>query len=172
VAEGMETEIRVGDPLFGTGLVSVAFWQDGIDRLGPAFCSSLKGEFPSSGYVASSFESGYLYRISWDRLLVQSSSEDTLYQRVRAALPDDQAAVSDLSHARQVISLSGPDTPIVLSRCLPVDCRNSVLPMGHFVQTYLQDAVVLLHRVSAQEYRMMVPTSFAVAISARLQKII
>ncbi|MEQ9487999.1 MAG: sarcosine oxidase subunit gamma family protein [Alphaproteobacteria bacterium] len=172
MAEAIKTEIRVGDPLFSAGLVSVAFWQNGIDRYGAAFCASLNGELPSSGYVASAYDAGYLFRISRDRLLMQSSHDEALYQRVRAALPDNEAAVSDLSHARQVICLSGPDIPIMLSRCLPVECSNSALPVEHFVQTYLQDAVVLVHRVSAQEYRMIVPTSFADAISTRLQKII
>lgn len=170
MADTLDCRFKIEDTGLNAGLVSVAFWQDGMERFGPDLCSSLNGVLPIDGTTATSVENGHIYRIARNRLLVQSDTDHDLFGKIRSSLADDQAAVSDLSHARTVISMSGWNSPDVLSRCLPIDCCSDGLPVDHYVQTFLQDATVLLHRNSERKYRLMVPTSFAKSVSERLSK--
>jgi len=156
---------------FCSGLVSVGLWNGETEQTGEALCTALGGRLPLSGQQVTEYEAGYIYRIARDRLLIRSDTDETLFDRITSLVPNDQAAVSDLSHARKIVGLSGPDIPAMMSRVLPIDSSDIGLLEGCFVQTFLQDAVVLLHRETRQTYSLMVPTSFAMSIVGRLQKI-
>lgn len=163
---------QIGTAGFCPSLVSIAFWRGEITPRGVDLCDALGGDLPPSGRQVTQFEAGYIYRIARDQLLIRSDSDDSVFERVRSLVSSDHAALSGLSHARQIIGLSGPCVPVMISRCLPIDCSDTSLPIGCFVQTFLQDAVVLLHRETEQKYSLMVPTSFSRAVMDRFTKII
>lgn len=171
MADTVLQDCVVGPSRFCPGLVSVAFWRGEVETHGADLCAALDGDLPSSGRQATSWQSGYIYRVARDRLLIRSDNDANLIGRVRSFLTGNQAAISDLLYAWKVIDLTGPAVPSVIAQCLPINGSDTSLPVGEFVQSFLQDSVVLLHRKAEQEFSVMVPTSFSEAISDRLVKI-
>lgn len=154
------------------GLVSVACWQGQLETLCARLRDELAGEVPKDGRYASAWRSGYMYRPARNRLLIRSNGTDDLMSLLRSILSSEQAAVSDLSHAWQAINLSGQSVPVILSRCLSVDCSEATFAVGSFMQTNLQDAQVLLHRESVFRYTLLVQASYSRSVESRLWKII
>jgi heterotetrameric sarcosine oxidase gamma subunit len=102
-----------------------------------------------------------LYRISPDRVLIASLT--TL------ALPDSllntsSLAVQDLSHARTRISVEGPAAEDVMARLAPIDFRASAMPVDGFAQTGVHHVGVLIHRISAERFDILVPVTWACSL--------
>ena len=62
------------------------------------------------------------------------------------ALPAGEAAVTDLSHARTVLRLSGEAAADILGKGLAIDLHPSVFPAGRAAQTVLHHIDVLVIR--------------------------
>lgn len=87
-------------------------------------------------------------------------------QRLVALRPDDQLhfSVVDVSGQRTTIELEGPHARQVLAHVWEQDLRDKSFPVGAVSQGLLAKAPVIVHRVSAQAYRVMVRSSFAVHV--------
>ena len=60
-------------------------------------------------------------------------------------LPAGRAALTDLSHARAVIRLGGPDSRSVLAKLCRIDVHPRALPAGRIAQTPLGQVATLVH---------------------------
>lgn len=81
---------------------------------------------------------------------------------LRKALARRHAALVDLSHARAIISVTGPRARQVLQKGCPLDLHPSRFPAGACAQSKFARCQVLLHRSDeASAYDLHVPRSFA-----------
>ena len=68
---------------------------------------------------------------------------------LRDALDGQHAAVTDVSHSRTILALSGPDAHAVLAKGCPLDLHPRVFGPGRCAQSRLAKCQVLLHQSSA-----------------------
>jgi heterotetrameric sarcosine oxidase gamma subunit len=64
-------------------------------------------------------------------------------------LPAGRAALTDLSHARAVIRLGGPDSRSVLAKLCRIDLHPRALLAGRIAQTPLSQVATLVHALDA-----------------------
>ena len=81
---------------------------------------------------------------------------------LRDALAGQHAALTDVSHGRAVLVLSGPDARAVLSKGCPLDLHPRVFGPGRCAQSRLARCQALIHQTSdAPEFEIHVQRSFA-----------
>jgi methylglutamate dehydrogenase subunit D len=88
---------------------------------------------------------------------------DNVAWLVREALPITDAAVTDWSHARACLGLTGEAAETVLQKCVAIDL--SALPSGRAAATMIHHIDVLIVRLSATEFRLFALRSFAEALA-------
>ena len=81
---------------------------------------------------------------------------------LRDALDGQYAAVTDVSHSRTILALSGPPARAVLAKGCPLDFHPRVFGPGHCAQSRLAKCQVLIHQTSAEPaFELYVHRSFA-----------
>ena len=93
-----------------------------------------------------------------------SSDEGDLAQRF-AAMPLAHGTVTDLSHARTIMSIAGRDVVEVLLQHVAIDLDLSVFPPGRVAQTQIHHIDVLIHRVEESRFDIWVFRSFAESLA-------
>ncbi len=88
--------------------------------------------------------------------------EQGLVGDLRKALGGQHAAVVDVTEARTVLIVSGPDARKTLQKGTPLDLHPRVFKTGHCAQTALTKANVMLHQTADDpRYEIYVNNSFA-----------
>jgi sarcosine oxidase subunit gamma len=90
-------------------------------------------------------------------------------QRLRAALQDRHAAVTDVSDGDTVLVLDHPRACELLSRGCPLDFDESVFPVGACAQSVFSKTNLLLVREAPQRFAVTVRRSFARYLYEALQ---
>ena len=81
---------------------------------------------------------------------------------LRDALEGRHAALTDVSHSRAILVLSGPDARAVLAKGCPLDLHPRVFGPGRCAQSRLAKCQALIHQTSAApEFEIHVARSFA-----------
>jgi len=81
---------------------------------------------------------------------------------LRDALVGQHAAVTDVSHGRAVLVLSGPDALAVLAKGCSLDLHPRMFGPGRCAQSRLAKCQALIHQTTdAPEFEIHVPRSFA-----------
>ena len=81
---------------------------------------------------------------------------------LREALEGRHAALTDVSHGRVVLTLSGPDARAVLAKGCPLDLHPRVFGPGRCAQSRLARCQALIHQTTAAPaYEIHVARSFA-----------
>lgn len=75
-----------------------------------------------------------------------AGQEKTLFEALSLAVSGHHAALSDVSDARIVFTLSGPLACAVLEKGCSLDLHPRAFQTGHCAQTRLARAAILLHR--------------------------
>ena len=87
---------------------------------------------------------------------------ERIERELRRALDGQRAALSDVSHSRAILSLSGPDARALLAKGCPLDFHPRAFTPGRCAQSRLARCQVLIHQVSASpEFEIHVHRSFA-----------
>ena len=93
---------------------------------------------------------------------VLSGQENALLEALSQAAAGHHAALSNVSDARIVLSLSGPRAREVLEKGCSLDLHSRAFQTGHCAQTRLARAAILLHQTDdAPAYDIHVAWSFA-----------
>ncbi len=101
-------------------------------------------------------------------LLAPPGQEEPLTDRLRQAIGDAPAAVTDVSAQRTAIALTGRG---VLARGCAIDLDPSVAPTGTCVQTLLAQTgvIILVRAAAAEQFLVLVRASFAEYLAAWLE---
>lgn len=93
-------------------------------------------------------------------VLAEGRGEGALYREVKAAV-GDAASVSDQSHGRIIIRISGAKARNVLAKGTPVDLHPDHFPVGKSALTQMAHVGVHLTRVDEDAYDLSVFRGFA-----------
>ena len=93
-----------------------------------------------------------------------SSGETDLAQRF-AAMPVAHGTVTDLSHARTIMSIAGSDVVEVLLQHVAIDLDVTAFPPSRVAQTQIHHIDVLIHRVEESHFDIWVFRSFAESLA-------
>jgi sarcosine oxidase subunit gamma len=93
-------------------------------------------------------------------VLAEGRGEGALYRELKAAL-SGIASVSDQSHGRVVIRVSGPKARAVLAKGTPVDLHPDEFPVGKSALTQMAHVGVHLTRVGEDAYDLSVFRGFS-----------
>ncbi|MGO1120678.1 hypothetical protein ACTL6U_18365 [Rhodovibrionaceae bacterium A322] len=145
------------------GLIQIGIWGDSPSELSAPDLTALDRPWPENGQRVSRCPGGWVYRTAPDTLLVRLDSPSSPLAGHLLALPSAQYAVSDLSHSRQLVTMTGKGGPLLLRRALSPDLSLSALPPETFLQSHLLDANILLHNRGEERLDLLVPTSFTEA---------
>ena len=87
---------------------------------------------------------------------------ERIERELRGALDAQHAALTDVSHSRTTLTLSGPDAYAVLAKGCPLDFHPRVFAPGRCAQSRLAKCQVLIHQPGADPaFEIYVPRSFA-----------
>lgn len=86
-----------------------------------------------------------------------------LGQQLTDAFSAEDAAVTDLSHARAVIRLSGEKATDVLAKGLPIDTALAAFPIGGVAQSTIYHINITAHRTDETTFDLYVFRGFAVS---------
>ncbi len=88
------------------------------------------------------------------------SKNDGLASALRAALPASDAAVTDLSHARTLLRLTGEAAADILGKGLAIDLHTSVFAPGRAAQSVIHHMEVLVIRRKDRVFDLVVSRGF------------
>ena len=87
---------------------------------------------------------------------------DRIERTLRDALEGQHAALTDVSHSRTVLALSGPDARAVLAKGCPLDLHPRAFGPGRCAQSRLAKCQALIHQTDeAPAFEIYVHRSFA-----------
>ena len=87
---------------------------------------------------------------------------ERIERALRGALDDRRAALTDVSHSRAILSLSGSDARSVLAKGCPLDFHTRVFGPGRCAQSRLAKCQVLIHQTDdTPAFEIYVMRSFA-----------
>ena len=90
--------------------------------------------------------------------------EDDLAGRFASAIASDIGAVTDLSHGRTALGISGPKAEWVLSKLFAVDFSLPAMPVGCGMSTAHHDIAAQIQRAGDDRFDLYVFRSFARAV--------
>ncbi|WP_420347431.1 sarcosine oxidase subunit gamma [Pelagibius sp.] len=78
----------------------------------------------------------------------EPTAESRLAERLREALADFHASVTEVGESLACIHIAGPRAADVIAKGCPLDLHPGVFAAGHCAQSHVAKAAVTLHRVS------------------------
>jgi sarcosine oxidase subunit gamma len=87
-----------------------------------------------------------------------------LAEKFEAALPSADGAVSDMSHGRVILRITGPSAVAVLTTSIALDLDPAMFTVGRVAQTMIHHVDVVLHRRGDAEFELWVLRGFAEAL--------
>ena len=143
-------------------LVQVAAWPETAEQVESIF-ASLLGCAPPQGPAGSSGDAGgAILALSPGRWLVESR-DPRLAARLAEQVPPALGAVTDLSHARIAIRVTGPKAAWVLAKGLALDLHPAAFPPMKVAQSAAHEIGVILRRISSESFDLYVYRGFALS---------
>lgn len=150
-------EVRSGS------ILQVQVWPGRADALRRAVAELLVVDLPLLGETAEA-EGLVIAAIAPGRFLL-ASAENGLAERLAAALPAADAAISDVTHGRVVLGLEGPSAEPLLQGCLMFDLDGLAFPPGRAAQGMIHHVDVVIHRRAATVFDLWTLRSFAQSLA-------
>jgi heterotetrameric sarcosine oxidase gamma subunit len=147
----------------GLAMAQISAFRDRETEVAPIVDRLLGLSLPSRPNTAVTSAIARILWIGPSRWLIVASgwTSHELAFELASAIPDDAAAVVDLSAGRSVLSLSGPRTRSVLAKLLPLDLSSKRFPSGSCAQSSIAHIGVLLHAADADTFELFVYRGFA-----------
>lgn len=145
-----------------TSLVQVAAWPKTAEQVIDVV-ASLTGCAPPQGLSGSSGDAeGAILVLAPGRFLVESR-DPRLTTQLEEQIPPALGAVTDLSHARIAIRISGPEAARVLNKGLALDLDPAAFPPLKVAQSAIHEVGVVVRRLSAETFDLYVYRGFALS---------
>lgn len=145
-----------------TSLVQVAAWPETLERIEDAIASLTHCAPPQRPTGSSARDETVILAIGPGRFLVESA-DPKLAAELGDVVSAEMGAVTDLSHARVVIRISGPKATWVLSKGLALDLDSAVFPALQVAQSAIHEIGVVVRRLSAERFDLYVYRGFALS---------
>ena len=143
-------------------LVQVAAWPGTAGQVAGILAAQLGCAVPQGCDGSSDGPGGSLLGIAPGRWLLESP-DPQLAQNLAAQIGPPLGAVTDLSHARIAIRISGPKAGWVLNKGLALDLHPAAFPPAKVAQSAIHEVGVILHRLSDDSFDLYVYRGFALS---------
>jgi len=101
-----------------------------------------------------------IYALGSGRYQVESSSMD-LQDKLSKAISSEIGSVTDLSSARTVLTVSGPDVETVLAKGIAIDLHQHSFSIGTVAQTSVHHMPVMIVRLADEQFRLFAFSTYA-----------
>ena len=131
-------------------LVQVAAWPDTAEQVTDTVASLLRCAPPQGPAGSSGDAEGAILALAPGRLLAESR-DPRLAQRLAEQIGPELGAVTDLSHARIAIRVSGTKAAWVLAKGLALDLHPAAFPPLKVAQSAIHEVGVIVRRLSPEK---------------------
>ncbi|GAB4352425.1 MAG: sarcosine oxidase subunit gamma [Kiloniellaceae bacterium] len=143
-------------------LVQIAAWPDTAEPVEGIVASLLGCAPPQRRDGSSGGPEGAILALGAGRLLAENR-DPRLAEHLAGQIGPDLGAVTDLSHARIAIRVSGPRAAWVLAKGLAVDLHPSAFPPLKVAQAAIHEVGVIVRRLSPESFDLYVYRGFALS---------
>ncbi len=143
-------------------LVQVAAWTETAEQVEGILASLLGCAPPQRPSGSSGDAEGAILAIAPGRWLVESR-DSRLAVQLAEQVPAALGAVTDLSHARVALRITGPRAAWVLAKGLALDLHPAAFPPMKVAQSAAHEIGVILRRLSAESFDLYVYRGFALS---------
>ena len=144
-------------------LLQVAAWPDTLATVEAVIAELLGVGVPPLGRAFAD-PNLTIAAIAPGRFFIAGVAPD-LAQRLEAALPSSDAAVTNLSHGRVILRLQGAAAGNVLAKGVALDLDPATFAAGRVAQTAIHHIDVLVHRQAEMVFDLWVLRGFAEALA-------
>ncbi len=142
-------------------VVQVSTWPAGIDALCAALQHAVAELPPRLAGQTAATQAGLLVRTGPEEFLLVCEQARDQVGAVRRHVTPDIGSVTDLSHARCRIRISGDNCLDTLAKLFAIDFRAPTFPFGQTRLTGHHHVPCLLHRLDADAFDVYVFTTYA-----------
>jgi sarcosine oxidase subunit gamma len=150
-------DARIAERAVGS-IVQIATWPAGA-RTTASMIEALLGCAPPSSGKTSGTAAATLLGLSPGRWLLVAD-DASWPSKLATAFAEGQAVVTDLSAARLTLRIDGPGALLSLRQGIAIDLHPASFPPGSCAQTLLHHMGVLLHRLDATTFDLLVGRSY------------
>jgi sarcosine oxidase subunit gamma len=143
-------------------VLQVQAWPESLSAV-EGLIGALTGATPPEVGRAALSEEVSVAAIAPGSFVVAAKSLDLL-PRFEHVVSADKAGVTDLSHGRTVVRLTGKSAAAVLAKCVAIDLDDSVFPPGRVAATAIHHVDVLIIRRSESVFDLFILRSFAAGL--------
>jgi methylglutamate dehydrogenase subunit D len=143
-------------------LVQVAAWPETAETVTDTVASLLRSAPPQGPSGSSGDAEGAILATAPGRLLVESRDQ-RLAERLAEQIGPELGAVTDLSHARIAIRVSGPKAAWVLAKGLAIDLHPAAFPPMKVAQSAIHEVGVVVRRLGPDSFDLYVYRGFALS---------
>lgn len=142
-------------------VTQISTWISGISGLLQAMGAVFEGKVPQQIGKTEDTPLGLLLRTGPEEFLLIGADATDRMPTLRAAIAADVGSVTDLSHARCRIHISGEQARTVLNKLFPLDLREASFPIGNVAMTGTHHVPSTLHRVGVDSFDLYVFSTYA-----------
>ena len=146
-----------------SSIVQLQAWPDTLKRVRRAIAELVGLEAPAVGRAAVASDVT-VAAVAPGRYLIAGQAGDLL-ERIEAALPSSDAAVTDLSHGRAILKLEGEAAAAMLQTSVLLDLARGAFPPGRVAETPIHHVNVVIHRRSNTAFELWAPRSFSLSLA-------
>ena len=142
-------------------VTQISTWISGLPGLLQAMGPVLGEKVPQQIGKTAQTPLGLLLRTGPEEFLLVSEEAGDRMPALRAAIAADVGSVTDLSHARSRIRISGDQARTALNKLFPLDLREASFPIGDVAMTGTHHVPSTLHRVGVDSFDLYVFSTYA-----------
>lgn len=139
----------------------ISTWISGLPGLLGAMRVVFGASVPERTGLALKTELGLLCRTGPEEFMLIGDDATDRCALLRASIAADVGSVTDLSHARCRIGISGAQCRTVLNKLFALDLRESALPVGEVAMTGTHHVPCMLHRLGSDSFEILVFSTYA-----------
>lgn len=139
----------------------ISTWISGIDGLRAALTDVFGASLPERIGQTTPTEFGTLMRTGPEEFVLVGDDTADRSTMLRARIGADTGSVTDLSHARCRIHLTGAQSRTVLNKLFALDLRASAFTIGDVALTGTHHVPSMLHRVGTDAWDLYVFSTYA-----------
>ena len=136
-------------------------WISGLPGLLGAMHAVFGASAPERTGLALKTELGLLCRTGPEEFMLIGDDATDRCALLRASIAADVGSVTDLSHARCRIGISGTQCRTVLNKLFALDLRESAFPVGDVAMTGTHHVPCMLRRLGSDSFEMVVFSTYA-----------
>lgn len=155
---------QVGVQLLAGVLPSVTListWNSGLDGLLAAMATVFGPTQPLAIGKTQPTELGLLMRTGPQEFMLVGNDASERTRLLRTSVDASTGSVTDLSHARCCIHISGAQCRTTLNKLFALDLREALLPVGDVALTGTHHVPCMLHRLGTDAFDIYVFTTYA-----------